>query len=405
METKPGILEGTRILDLTNQAGVYCCKLLANMGADVIKIEPPGGDPMRQTGPFLNGLADPEKSLYWFHMNTSKRSITLNLASGQGKELFKKLAAKADVVVETFPPGRLPEMGIGFDNLAGINPGLILTSITPFGQTGPWRDFKSSDLVALALGGLMSLCGWPDRAPERIGGSMAYHQCSLQAALGTMVAVYNRLATGRGVHVDVSMHESMPVTMLTSVPNYVAMGEVRKRDGDGHELPAYGTFACKDGHIDCRLFNANWEAFVQWLDADGMAGDLKKEKWKDPFFRRQRESIDHIDAIFRIFLLKHTKKEIYESGQDLGIQVGAINTAGDVTADRQLAARKYFVDVQHPELGQSLKYLGAPFRLTETPWAIRRRAPLTGEHNTEVYIKELGYSANQLAQWKKAGVI
>ncbi len=405
MGSAPGLLSGLKVLDLTDQNGVYCCKLLANMGADVIKIEPPGGHPMRNIGPFFHDERHPEKSLYWFHMNTSKRSVTLNLDTPEGKKLFKKLVAEADVLVETTSPGQPEAMGLGYQTLSELNPRLVMASITPFGQTGPWSEYKSCDLVALAAGGLMSLCGWPDEAPQRIAGSQAYHQTSMQAALGIMVALFDRLATGRGVHIDVSMHESIPVTMLASAPNYLSMGEVRKRDGDGHEQPAYGTFACKDGHVDCRLFNANWDDFVGWLDHDGMAGDLKEARWKDPFFRRQKDSVAHIDVLFRAFLAKHTKKEVYESGQDRGIQVGAINTAKDVTEDRQLAARNYFVDVEHPELGTTLKYLGAPFKMSETPWAIRGRAPLIGEHNTEVYVKELGLTPRKLAGLKKAGVV
>ncbi|MBI4334404.1 MAG: CoA transferase [Chloroflexi bacterium] len=405
MEEGTGLLSGLRILDFTDQKGVYCCKLLANIGAEVIKIEPPGGDPMRNIGPFFRDQAGPERSLYWFHMNTSKKSVTLNLETDAGKDIFRKLAATADVVVETFAPGRLDEMGLGYQALSGLNPELIMASITPFGQTGPWRDYKTSDLVGLAMGGLMSICGWPDKAPERIAGSQAYHQCSMQSALGILIAIYQRVSTGRGMHIDVSMHESIPVTMLASVPNYVAMGEVRKRDGDGHEQPAYGAFACKDGYVDSRLFHANWNDFVVWLDSEGMAGDLKEEKYKDPFFRRQRVNSEHIDSLFRAFLMKHTKKEIYENGQDRGLQIGAINTAKDVSEDRQLAARNYFVDVEHPELGQTLRYLGAPFKLSETPWKICRRAPLIGEDNKDVYEKGLGLSKKELAALKSQGVV
>ncbi|MBI4334882.1 MAG: CoA transferase [Chloroflexi bacterium] len=401
----PGMLSGLKILDITDQKGVYCCKMLADAGADVIKIEPPGGDPMRKIGPFLDGEPHPEKSLYWFQMNTSKRSVTLNLETEKGRDILKTLAASADVMVETFPLGLLAEMGLSYETLTRANAGLILASISPFGQKGPWSRYKSSDAVALALGGLMSICGWPDGPPERIAGSQAYHQCSLQAAVSIMVAIYDRLATGRGVHIDISMHKSVPITLLVTVPNYFATGEVRRRVGDGHEQPAYGTFACKDGYVDCRLFNANWDDFVAWLDSDGMAGDLKEEEWRDPFYRRQKSALEHIDALFREFALRHTRKVIYEGGQQRGIQVGATNTAADVSLDPQLLARNYFVDVSHPELGKTIKYLGAPFKLSATPWAIQRRAPAVGEHNSEVYGKGLGFPAEQLAEWKEAGII
>ncbi len=401
----PGPLSGIRVLDLADQKGVYCCKMLADMGADVIKVEPPDGDPMRFIGPFLDGERHPEKSLYWFHMNTSKRSITLNWNTPEGLSLLKKLASGADVIVETFPPGELARMGAGWEVLQQLNEQLIMASITPFGQAGPWSQYKSSDLVAAALGGLMSICGWPDGPPERIAGSQAYHQCSLQAALSINVALFNRLATGRGVHIDVSMHKSIPITMLVTMPNYVLTGEVRKREGDAHTLAAYGTFACKDGYVDFRLFAAEWESLVAWLDSEGMAGDLKEPKWQDPFFRRTKEAAAHIDSFVRPFLLKHTKKEIYEQGQTRGLQVGAVNTAKDVSEDPQLQARSYFVDVDHAELGRSIRYVGSPFKMSETPWAIRRRAPLIGEDNAAVFHHELGFTTEQLSRWKKAGVI
>lgn len=385
----PGPLTGIRVLDLADQKGVYCCKILADMGADVIKIEPPGGDPMRHIGPFLDGDRNPEKSLYWFHMNTNKRSVTLDLNTRDGIELLKRLAAGADVMVETFGPGELARMGVAWEVLEEINPGLILASITPFGQTGPWSRYQTCDLVGLALGGLMSLCGWPDGPPERVAGSQAYHQCSLQAALSINIALYHRLATGRGVHIDISMHKSIPITMLVAMPNYVLTGEVRRREGDGHTQAAYGTFPCKDGYVDFRLFAADWENLVAWLDSDGAAGDLKETKWQDPFFRRRRDAAAHIDSIVRPFLLKHTMKEIYEAGQNRGLQVGAVNTARDVSEDPQLLARNFFIDVDHPELGRKLKYLGPPFRMSQTPWDIRRRAPLIGEDNVAVLENDL----------------
>jgi len=401
----PGLLSGLRVLDLSDQKGVYCCKILADLGADVIRIEPPGGDPMRRIGPFFNGEPHPEKSLYWFHMNTNKKSITLNLNNDDGKELVKKLVATADVMVETFPPGHLREMGLDYENLGKINGSLILTSISPFGQNGPWSQYKSSDIVALALGGQMSLCGWPDGPPERIAGSLAYHQCSLQAAVATMIAVYNRLVTGHGIHIDVSMHECMPITMMVSVPRYIALGEIRGRDGNEHAQPAYGIFQCKDGYVDLRLFNADWENLVAWLESEGMAADLKEEKWKDGFFRWQKEAREHIDSVVQAFLSTHTKKEIYEEGQKRKLQVGAGNDAKDVSQDPQLLAREYFVNVEHPELGTTMKYLGAPFRLSEIPWRIRKRAPLIGEHNSEIYGQELGLSGDEIVSLKKGGII
>ena len=168
MTEQDTLLGDIRVLDLAGPPGVYCAKLLADLGADVIKIERPGGDPLRNIGPFFHDEPDPEKSLYWFQFNTSKRSITLNLDSADGREILEKLVAKADVIVETFPPGHLEQMGLGYGTLRELNPRLILTSITPFGQTGPYQDFKGSDIIAQAMGGLMNLAGFPEDPPLRI---------------------------------------------------------------------------------------------------------------------------------------------------------------------------------------------------------------------------------------------
>lgn len=398
-------LQDLRVLDLADPKGLYCTKLLADLGADVIKVERPGGDAARLVGPFFHEERDPFKSLYWFHLNTNKRGITLNLDTADGRDLLKRLVRKADVMVETFPPGHLDNMGLGYSVLKEISPSLILTSITPFGQTGPWRDYASCDMVASALGGLMNVCGWPDRQPVRMAGSQAYHLASLQAAAATLVATYHRIMTGEGQHVDVSMHESVPICLMVSVPIYTKTGQILKRTGDQHDAAATGIFACKDGYVDFRLRYQRWGDFVNWLDSEGMAADLKEERWQDPFFRNEESSVKHIDEVFHTFLMKHTKKEIYEEGQRWGFEVGAVNTPQEVAKDPQLLAREYFVSVEHPELNSTLKYLGAPFRLSETPWRIASRAPLVGEHNGEVYEKELGFSSEEIARLKEAGII
>jgi crotonobetainyl-CoA:carnitine CoA-transferase CaiB-like acyl-CoA transferase len=161
--------------------GLYCTKQLADLGADVIKVEPPGGDPVRSIGPYYHDEADPNKSLYWFHFNTSKKSITLDIESSDGMKIIKRLVKTSDVLVETFQPGYLDRIGLGYSALKEINPGLIMTSITPFGQTGPYKDFKASDLIGLAMGGFLFICGWEDEPPTRVGGSQAYNMASINA--------------------------------------------------------------------------------------------------------------------------------------------------------------------------------------------------------------------------------
>lgn len=402
---KDRALDNVRVLDLTDQKGVYCTKLLADLGADVIKVEPPGGDAMRTIGPFYHNEIHPEKSLYWFHFNTSKRGITLDLEAEEGRKIFKRLAEKANILVETYPPGYLNERGLGYLELSKLNPGLVMTSITCFGQTGPWKNYKSSDLVALALGGLLYVCGWPDLPPIRMGGSQAYHQVSAEATVGTLIAYYHSFLTGEGQHVDVSLHQAIPICLQSRPQVYMKSGEIAERAGDEHREAASGVFPCKDGYVDIRIFVHRWDALVDWLDGEGMAGDLKEERWEDPFYRLKEENQNHIDSLLRLFLIKHTKRGIYEEGQKRGIVVGMVDTAAEVVENAQLKARNFFINVNHPELKDTLKYLGPPYRLYETPSKISRRAPLIGEHNSEIFQKELGLSAQEVSRLKEAKVI
>jgi len=287
MSEQETLLGDIRIIDLADQKGIYCTKLLADLGADTIKIEKPGGDPTRHIGPFFHDEPDPEKSLYWFQFNTSKRGITLNLETAAGREILKKLAKTADVIVETFPPGHLDEMGLGYSVLKETNSRLVLTSITPFGQTGPYRDYRASDLVAQAMGGLMYLAGYLEDPPHRLYGSQAYHSASVQAAVGTMMALYARELTGRGQHVDVSMQESVLMSQETAMQSYNLRQVIRRRiSAEGQAVPGIGLYPCKDGYIWSNVIpgtGVGWDVIIDWMDSEGMADDLTDTKWEETF--------------------------------------------------------------------------------------------------------------------------
>jgi benzylsuccinate CoA-transferase BbsE subunit len=396
-----------RVLDLTNESGLYCTKLLADLGADVIKLEPPGGDPTRSIGPFLDDDPSPERSLFFFHFNTNKRSITLDIETRDGQELFRRLAANADVIVETFKPGYLDERGIGYRALRGVNPRIIVTSITPFGQVGPYRDYPATDLTALALGGVLLECGWPDRPPVTLGALQAYHQVGGQAATGTLVAVLARDSTSTGQHVDVSIQASMPVCLLTRIPTFLTTGEFEGRGGDIHRSSINGVFPCRDGYVDIRFRPraGRWQRVVQWIDSAGMAQDLTDEKYIEFKYRSVPENAQHIDEVFREFFMTMGKEELMDQAQRNGFEVGAIYTAEDLLRDPQLVARRFFVDVEHAELDRSLTYTGSPYRHSETPWNISRRPPNIGEHTAEILGNELGLGSEDLLTLKRAGVI
>jgi benzylsuccinate CoA-transferase BbsE subunit len=426
MTEQETLLGHIRVLDLADPKGVYCTKLLADLGADVIKIERPGGDPMRNIGPFFHDEPDPEKSLYWFQFNTSKRSITLNVENADGREVLKKLVKTADVMVETLPPGHLEQMGLGYQALTELNPRLILTSITPFGQTGPYRDFKGSDMIAQSMAGLMYLAGFPEDPPNLIYGSQAYHSASVQAMVGTMIALYARELTGEGQQVDVSLQEAVLIAQETAMQHYDMRKEIRRRSARPPVIPGFGLYECKDGHAYSMVvagYGAGWDAVVDWMDSEGMAGDLKDPKWDEmwgvvndlkaliallsdaPKLMVRLEQFAHISGIYSAFLASHTKAELFDAAAERGIMLAPVQTVKDLAESPQLAALGYFVDVEHLELGATIKYPGAPYQLSETPWRIHRRPPLIGEHNFEIYQKELGLTREELAILKHEGAI
>ncbi|MDO8671623.1 MAG: CoA transferase, partial [Dehalococcoidia bacterium] len=390
-------------------------KILAELGADVIKLEPPGGDPIRSTGPFYHNEPHPEKSLLWFALNRSKRGITLNLETTDGRDIFLRLVKSADFVIETFAPGRLDSLGLGYKALSDLNPRLILTSITPFGQSGPHKDYKASDIVSMAMGGLMSLCGEEPRPPVRFSVPQAMFHAGAQAAAGTMVAHYFREITGEGQHVDVSIQECLTLACYNSQQFWNMHRVVRKRYSTGWDQgPPMGfserEFPCKDGYIAGSIAGPSAPTLLKWLAEvefdEGISESLKKRDWSKldsrnitPEERRQLEN-----AVKR-FAMSHTADELYDGALQRRVFWFKVNTPDGIVESPQLSARDYFVSLEHPELEDTITYPGAPIKLSETPWQIRCRAPLIGEHNLAVLHEELGISEQDLAILKAHGVI
>jgi crotonobetainyl-CoA:carnitine CoA-transferase CaiB-like acyl-CoA transferase len=429
IETIPATALGdVRVLDMTGPQGAYCTKLLADLGADVIRIEPPGGDPTRKLGPFFHDEPHPEKSLYFFHFNTNKRSITLNLDMEEGRSIFKRLITTADVLVETFPPGHLESLGLGYNALKEINPGLIFVSISPFGQTGPYRDFETADIVALALIGLAYTLGFPEDPPTTLGASQSYHMASANAAIGALMALLHRDMTGEGQWVDVPVHGTCLRMAEMVALMYWLQSTNRKRSGFEYYRGLRDLFPCKDGYIICSVLGgAGVDKVLEWMDSEGMAADLREPVWAEVIAAIKgvapgrgtshghgkesaskptdmREHMQHVEAVWQAFLMTHTKEELFVGAQTRGIVLMPVNTVKDIVEDVGLQERKYFVDVVHPELGESLKYPGPPYRLSETPWRLFRRAPLIGEQNVELYEKELGLTKERLAVMRAADV-
>ena len=417
MEDKK-VLKDCRVLDFSNEIGFLCGKILGDFGADVIKVEPPGGDPSRNIGPFYQDIPHPEKSLYWFAYNNNKRGITLNIETNDGRELLKRLIKKADIVIESFAPGHLDELGIGYSGLSQINKGVILTSITPFGQVGPYSNYKASDIGITAMSGCMYVLGDPDRPPVRSSFPVSYMWAGAYAALGTLMAFFHRQLTGEGQHVDVSAQASMAWSADTAPFYWEAEGKIPGRVGNAiagrsvHGATMRAAYPCKDGYICWLIYGAkaggitNKET-MKWMDEKGMSTDwLKTQDWDkfDPAPATQ-EDFDRIMEPVAGFLKGLTKKEFFEEAVKRRIMGYPVSTAKDIIENPQLKARGVWQDVEHPELGTSITYPGPWVKMSQSSCGIQRRAPLIGEHNNDIYQKELGITEEELIILKQGGII
>jgi benzylsuccinate CoA-transferase BbsE subunit len=412
------MLSPYRALDLTDEKGLLCGKILADLGADVIQVEKPEGNPARSIPPFLGDAADPEKSLFWLAFSAGKRSITLNLDTEAGKDIFKRLAKTADFIIESFPAGYLDRIGLGYEVLTKTNPHLSVASITPFGQSGPYKDYKASDLIAEAMGGMVYCAGEPDRAPVRISADLAYCQASVHAAIGLLLALYNREVTGQGQQVDVSMQASIVRTLHTQLPHWEYSNRIVQRSGIWHDRGGVSTreiWPCKDGFVSWMFLGGaigtrQIRNIVEWMEGKGMAGSLSTEvqDWAAlDLTKVSSEKIKSWEKIIGDFFLAHTKEELYKEAVEKHIPLTPLNTTSEVVEDEQLAARGFWVGVDHAELGASIRYPGFLFLTTEENCVprVRRRAPFIGEHNLEIYIGELGLSEEEFDSLQRSGTV
>jgi crotonobetainyl-CoA:carnitine CoA-transferase CaiB-like acyl-CoA transferase len=399
-------LAGRRVLELADEKGVYCGKLLADMGADVIKIEKPGGDATREIPPFWGNQPHPERGLFFLYTNTSKRGVTLDVSTVEGQGLFRRLTETADMVLETFPPGFLKGLGLGYGDLREANPHLVFTSITDFGQTGPYRGFKSSDMVASALGGSMYVTGEDEDPPVKLAGSQAHMMASTYAAASSMIALYRGAISGEGQQVDISVEEAtVSVSHICGVGKWLDDGIIPRRWGTGlfASVPS-GAYPCSDGMVYLMINRPlHWQALARWINEVTGNQEVLDPMFEGPSSTRQPYR-ELLDLFISDLTSQFTVEEIYHEGQRRHIAFTPVNTAAAVANDVHLGARNYFVDVEHPG-GSTLAYPGAAYRHSATPWRIARPAPAVGEHNREVYGEELGVSEEQLRSLKEAGVI
>jgi benzylsuccinate CoA-transferase BbsE subunit len=412
-------LSPVRVLDLTEGGCMLGGKLFADTGGDVIKIEPPGGSASR-IQPYYKNIEDPEKSLFWFSYNTNKRGITLNLLKPEGREIFKKLAGMADIIMESSTAGYMDDLNLGYADICKIKPDIIYASITPFGQSGPKADYIATDLTSVAASGFLNACGDPDRAPVWIGCPQSSQYAGCEAAIGAMIAYWHRLNTGEGQFVDVSMQEAnMSANMNTlqmwdvNKVEFTRVGPCSYVAATGVRQPIY--FPCKDGYVMILALGGNppyvpsSEKLVKWMDEDGMAPEwLKKLNWWVDYNASvlTQELADKVGKAIEAFTLTKTKDQLYNEGAfERQILVASVSNTRDISQDIQLKARNFWRNIPHPELSGDVPYCGefAPF--SESPIQFVRRAPLIGEHNREIYVKELGLTEGNIAKMKDKGII
>lgn len=401
-----GALDDIRILDLTSAIGMYAGKTLADLGADVIKVEPPGGDPARLRGPFYRDEPHLERSLRYFYHNTNKRGITLDLLTDEGRELFLRLAETADIIIESGKPGWMDSRGLSFESLKARNPGIILVSVTPFGQTGHHAGYKGTDIVGAAMSGLMYISGTETSPPSQPGGergAMSEMQAAIVAACGALIALVGRGFTGEGRMVDVSMQEALSIANDNALPYLDILGEVRRRKGgvtgsNGQKNIHHS----KDGWVVGQA-GGRWRLFRDWLEEEGFLTErFRDDRWLDNNYRQ--DHIAEVETVLESILLRHTRTEIYAAAQRRRLPIAPVRTLDEIFGDVLLREREFYVDLDHPAFDQIVTVPGAPYKLAETPWRVARPAPTVGQHNAEVFA-ELGMAASDIDRLSAAGVV
>ncbi|MDD5038808.1 MAG: CoA transferase [Dehalococcoidales bacterium] len=404
---KNGALSDLKVVEYSQFiSGPWCAKSLADFGAEVIKVEEPGtGDQARSMGPFPDDIPHPEKSGLFLYLNTSKLGVTLNLKTKAGLKIFKELIREADILVENNPPRLIKELGIDYESLKKVNPRLIMTSVTPFGQTGPYRDYKACDLITMQMGqcGYVSPYGVEDlekQPPLKHGGHQAHITAAATAALVTMFAIFNREKSGSGEHIDISEQECVANEGCTGISGLLTDGVKDFRKRSERSMPNRA-LPCKDGFVFFFLLTEpQWEGFKSMIGSslDWATGDLYKDRWS------RNANWDSLEPAIMEGLAKLTREEIIQAGREKHFPIGPLNTAEDVVKSEQLASRGFFVDIEHPEVGK-IRLPGLPSQMSQTPWQVSRPAPLLGQHNEEILCHRLGYSKADLVRMRQAGII
>jgi crotonobetainyl-CoA:carnitine CoA-transferase CaiB-like acyl-CoA transferase len=415
------LLKGFRLLDLTDEKGALCGKMFADLGAEVIKVEPPGGCSTRRIPPYLEDKADADHCLYSIAYHAGKKSVTANLATADGRALVAELAAQSDFLAESYSLGYLDSIGLGYDALAKKNPRLIYASITPFGDTGPGKDYNWADIITWAAGGMMYLMGEENKPPLQMSLPQAGLHAGGEASVAMMLAHYPRQIDGLGQRIVVNMQacivwtlmneQAMPLlhgNHLTRTGIYVGSGDMRRKM----------VFECKDGHISILIaggttFGNSTKALIEWMRENGFGSDWMRTKdwisWVPGMFmamtEQDRKEIDDLETTIQHFLMTMTKHEIYAQGLKRRIFLAPVANAADIAADEQLKARDFWIGVPHDTIGRTLTFPGPFAKMSATPIGSTTRAPRVGEHSDEIYRGMLGVAPERLIKLRAAGSI
>ena len=397
----PSALEGVSVLDLTHCiAGPYCTRLLAGFGADVLKVEPPGGERGRRMAPFFRDEPGPDTSLPFAYLNSGKRSLTLNLKLEEGRDILWSLLSETDILVENFAPRVMSSLGLDYPTLKEIAPHLVMVSISNFGQTGPYRDYKASDIVEYAMGGLMYIFGAYDREPLKHAFNQAQFKAGTDAASAALMALYHQRMTGQGQHVDVSIQEAVASGLRDVVNNYTYTGAIRRRQpnhsGDMQRIRATADgFLLPNPGLGSGL---NWDSYVEFLELS----ELNDDRFRTPSARLI--NAEELGRILDEYFIRQDKYEMFYGSHERRFIFGIIQSPEEALNDPQFAHRGYFEEVMHPEMG-NLKFPGAPFIMESTPWQTGGAAPSAGQDNAEVLGDRLGLNAFQLAELRAQGIV
>ena len=412
------MLSPYRVLDLTNERGLLCGQILGDLGADVIKVEPPGGSPARRIGPFLADNPHPDRSLFWWAYNRNKRSITLDLESADGRDVFHRLLDGAHFVIESDDPGYLAARGLGYRDLSVRNPALVYVSITPFGQNGPKAGYAATDLTLMASCGVMIQTGDDGRPPLRLGVPQAWlHGCA-DGAVGALIANHEHVRSGIGQHVDVSVQQSAALATQFGIVSAAIGADTWHRISGGLKVGPLDVplvWRAKDGYVALSvLFGPSIGPFSARLmrylyDEGGCDAALRDKDWigyGDLLFSG-KEPVENYAAITRLvaeFVAARTKADLFKAATERNLLLAPITTIDEVMASPQFAAREYFREVEHPELAGKFRYPGPFAKFGAAPIKYRYRPPTVGEHNREIYA-ELGLSPSRIAELERKGII